>query len=46
MKPYIYIQPIGTRFAVCMNGKPAAVFNCYLDAWRFREASKVRVEVR
>ena len=46
MAPYITIQPIGARYAVCMDRKPLAFFNDYLSAWRFREASKVRVEVR
>jgi hypothetical protein len=42
----VYIAPHGTRFAVCMNDKALAYFDCYLDAWRLREASRRKVEVR
>jgi hypothetical protein len=43
---HVYIAPHGTRFAVCMDGKALAYFDCYLDAWRLREASRRKVEVR
>ena len=46
MVHHIYIQPVGTRYAVCMDRTRLAMFPNYLAAWRFREATKAEVEVR